>query len=98
MQIEPQPSRSSGGHPTHPANEDAIWETAVLSALLEAYPEPYTETELAQAVLKGKTGFQPQDAFQRALRDLIAADLVYRNGKVIHPTRTAVRFEELVSS
>ena len=43
-------------------------------------------------------GIPDQDAFDRALKELIAAGLAYRNGRVVQPTRTAVRFEELVSA
>lgn len=98
MRIEPQPSRSAELNPSHPANEDAIWQTAVLGVLLETYPEPYTEQELADWVLRDSNSPADKDAFQRSLNELIAAGLVYRNGKIVHPTRTAVRFEELVSS
>jgi hypothetical protein len=77
-----------------PASEDRRTERAVLALLLDEYPTRLTFAELALA-LDRCDGFATEDAIDRAARELIAAELVRREGAFLAPTRPALCFDRL---
>jgi hypothetical protein len=79
-----------------PAREDAIVQAAVLRRLLTLHPIQLTLAELVREIIAGAGDFAPQDAVERAVRELAAAGLVNRSGHVVLPSRAALRFDELV--
>jgi hypothetical protein len=76
--------------------EDEAVESAVLHQLLELHPARLTLEELRRELAGGEDTFADRDALQRAVRDLAAAGLLYRETEFVEPTRAAVRFSELV--
>jgi hypothetical protein len=79
------------------AREDTMIEATVLQQLLALHPIQLTLDDL-QREIAGEAGrFAPNDAVQRAVRELAAAGLALRNGEVVLPSRAALRFEELLS-
>jgi hypothetical protein len=79
-----------------PGAEDATIEAAVLRQLLALHPIQLTLGELAREIAGESGNFALADAFERAVRDLIAAGLAHRHGDVVLPSRAALRFDELL--
>lgn len=46
-------------------------------------------------IVAGTPDFAQKDAIERAVRDLVAAGLLFRNGELVLPTRAALRFDEI---
>jgi predicted transcriptional regulator len=80
----------------NPAAEDRATEAAVLQQLLALYPAQLTLEELSREIGGEKGGFALMDAVERAVRELTATGLVHRNGDVVLPSRSALRFDELL--
>ena len=81
--------------PSSPASEDRSTESAVLALLLTEYPAHLTMPELV-LVLHGDVDlFEPKDAAERAVRELVGAGLVHHQGKFLVPTRAALYFDRL---
>jgi Cft2 family RNA processing exonuclease len=77
------------------AEEDAATESAVLSQVLALHPVTLTVDELVRELGAGSGEFTHRDDVERAVRDLVAAGLLHRNGSLVLPTRAALRFEQL---
>jgi hypothetical protein len=77
-----------------PAKEDKAAEAAALQQLLALHPIQLSLEELLREL--GEEGFARRDAVERAVRDLEAAGLLHRNGKLLTPSRAALRFEQLL--
>ncbi|HEX6782428.1 MAG TPA: hypothetical protein VF125_10420 [Solirubrobacterales bacterium] len=75
--------------------EDEAVESAVLHQLLDLHPARLTLEELTREIANGHDTFADRDALERAVRDLAAAGLLYRETEFVEPTRAAVRFSEL---
>lgn len=78
-----------------PASEDANYERTVLMAILEVHPGQSSEAELVREYADHPEDFASRDAFERAIRDLVAVGLLHRSGEFVLPTRAAVRVKEL---
>jgi hypothetical protein len=76
--------------------EDEGVESAVLRQLLDLHPTRLTLEELIRELAGGRSGFDVQDAVQRAVRDLAATGLLHRGDEFVAPTRAALRFSELL--
>lgn len=76
---------------------DESWRIAVLSHVLLEHPALLTGEELRRELLVDRQDFSQTDAHDRAVRDLIAAGLLRREGDSIIPTRAAVHFYSLHS-
>ena len=76
--------------------EDEAVESAVLHQLLDLHPARLTLEELKRELGAGRESFADRDALERAVRDLAAAGLLYRETQFVEPTRAAVRFSELL--
>lgn len=79
-----------------PGADDAAIEAAVLRQLLALHPIQLTLGELLREIAGEAGDFAPEDAVERAVRDLAAAGLVHRSGDVVLPSRAALRFDELL--
>jgi predicted transcriptional regulator len=80
---------------TNRAEDEAV-ESAVLHQLLDLHPARLTLEELKRELGGGGDTFADRDALERAVRDLAAAGLLYRETRFVEPTRAAVRFNELL--
>lgn len=79
-----------------PAAEDRATEAAVLRQLLALHPTQLTLEDLEREIAGEKGDFALLDAVERAVRELVAAGLVHRNGEVVLPSRAALRLDELL--
>jgi len=78
-----------------PAEQDGAAEAAVLQQLLALHPIQLSFEELLRELGEDE-GFARRDAVERAVHDLEAAGLLHRNGKLLTPSRAALRFEDLL--
>lgn len=83
--------------PCPPATQDRQTESAVLSLLLDEHPTRLTTDELILVLHADPERGDPQDAGQRAVRQLVGAGLVHREGRFLSPTRAALYFSRLES-
>jgi hypothetical protein len=74
---------------------DRAWRLAVLSRVLAFHPERLSATELRREMVAGDQDFEQTDSHDRAVRDLIAAGLLRRDGDSIVATHAAMCFEAL---
>jgi hypothetical protein len=81
--------------PSSPASEDQRTESAVLSLLLAEHPARLTVDELILALHADPERGDPEDAGQRAVRELVGAGLVHREGRSLAPSRPALYFAAL---
>ena len=68
----------------------------MLHQLLDLHPARLTLAELKREMGGGREGFADRDALERAVRDLAAAGLLYRETEFVEPTRAALGFSELL--
>ena len=78
-----------------PAGEDKQTESAVLALLLSEHPTRLTVDELILVLHADPDRGDPKDAGSRAVRELVGAGLVHREGRFLAPTRAALYFAAL---
>jgi hypothetical protein len=76
--------------------EDAAVEAAVLRQALAVHPTALTQVELGRELGADGGDFAAHDAIERAVRDLVGAGLLHRQGELLLPTRAALRLVELL--
>lgn len=81
--------------PSSPAGEDTRTESAVLALLLEEHPIHLTMDELVLVLHADPERGDPADAALRAVRELVGAGLVHREGRFLTPSRAALYFDRL---
>lgn len=81
--------------PPAPTEADRKAEWAVLAYLLDAHPKRFTIPAVSSAMNEGKTGFDSEDAVERAVRQLVGAGLLCCSGGYVSPTRAALHFWRL---
>ncbi|HEX5593633.1 MAG TPA: hypothetical protein VFX35_09840 [Solirubrobacterales bacterium] len=81
--------------PRNLAAGDARTENAVLSFLLDEHPTRLTLGELSLVLHADPWLDDPDDAAQRAVRELVGAGLVHQDGRFLAPSRAALYFERL---
>lgn len=81
--------------PTSPAEQDRQTESVVLALLLKEHPTRLTPDELALILNAFPDHQEPDDAAARAVRELVGAGLVYRDGGFLCPSRAALYFNAL---
>lgn len=81
--------------PSSPAGEDRQTESAVLALLLEEHPIRLTVDELILMLHGDPDRGDPGDAARRAVRELVGAGLVHREGDFVAPSRAALYFDAL---
>ncbi len=79
-----------------PALQDLRDQGAVLVEVLTQHPAQMRLSELIREIGAGAADFEQTDAIERAVRDLVAAGLLFRNDELVLPTRAALRFDELL--
>ena len=91
-----QPTGCAERDPFIPAGEDRKVERAVLSFLLDGYPDyQMTIPEVSRAMNAGEADFSTNDAIERAIRELDGAGLLHCRGGFAVPTRAALYFVSL---
>jgi predicted transcriptional regulator len=86
-----------GGHCLPPNEQDRKTEAAVLDLLLDEHPIRLTADELALVLNAFIDQGHPGDAAERAVRELVGAGLVHRDGRFLAPSRAALYFSRLES-
>jgi hypothetical protein len=89
----PMPARESGCEP--PDHDEDLAQQAVLTILLDAHPAQRSTDEVVRELAERPEEFAERDRIDNAIRDLVRAGLVHRNGPFVFLTRAAVRFDEL---
>jgi hypothetical protein len=79
-----------------PRDEDLATEAAVLARVLDVRPDRVTLEELIRELAGEDPDFEQADAVRRAARDLSGAGLIHLRGGFVSPTRTAIRYTELL--
>ena len=70
--------------------------SAVLEVVFDDYPAHMSIEEIIRAVATDPSRFGDRDDVSNAIRDLVRAGLLHRNGEFVFPTRAAVRAAELM--
>ena len=73
--------------PSSPSGADKRTERAVLALLLDEHPIRLTMDELILVLHADPERGDPEDAGQRAVRELVGAGLVHREGRFLAPSR-----------
>jgi hypothetical protein len=81
--------------PSSPAEEDRRTESAVLALLIEEHPIRLTMDELILVLHADPGRGDPGGAGRHAVRELVAAGLVHREGRFLAPSRAALYFDAL---
>ena len=81
--------------PSTPADEDRKAEWAVLAFLLDAHPKRFTIPAVSGTMNEGKTAFDSEDAVERAVRQLVGADLLHCGDGYVLPTKAALYYWRL---
>lgn len=89
------PTRHTSPDPSSPAVEDKKTECAVLALLLDEHPARLTMDELILVLHADPERGDPVDAAGRAVRELVGAGLMYREGRFLSPSRAALYFAAL---
>lgn len=80
---------------TPPSLVDRRRAARILTHLLRLYPAQLAIEEVVRELTTSAPGVDDWEAAEDAIRDLIAAGLLHRNGEFVFPTRAAQRFDEL---
>jgi hypothetical protein len=86
---------SAAPDPRSPAAADRRVESAVLALLILEHPMPLTMAELALVMHADPDRFDPRDAAERAVRELVGAGLLHCRDGFVQPTRAALYFARL---
>jgi hypothetical protein len=78
-----------------PRAEDERLEWVVLENVLKEHPTQLTEAEIVLARCRAEGDFAEVDAVERALKELVGAGLLRREGRSFLPTRPALVFYRL---
>jgi hypothetical protein len=89
------PTRHTSPDPSSPAGEDKKTECAVLALLLDEHPARLTMDELTLVLHADPERGDPEDAAGRAVRELVGAGLMHREGRFLSPSRAALYFAAL---
>ncbi len=86
---------AAGPDPVNAAARDARTENAVLTFLLDEHPTRLTLGELSLVLNADPRLDDPDDAAERAVRELVGAGLIHKDGRFLAPSRAALYFERL---
>jgi hypothetical protein len=76
-------------------SEDDIYEEAVLRHILDWHPTILRMCDLVREINPDPGNFGQRDAVERAVRELVAVGLLYRQGECVLPTPAAVYMQEI---
>jgi len=79
-----------------PYEEDERDQEAILALVLEEHPIQLTPEELTLQMVGRNPAFADCDRIERGVRDLVGSGLLHRGAETIWPTRTALRFHQLL--
>jgi uncharacterized protein YbjT (DUF2867 family) len=74
---------------------DEEWQLGVLSCVLVLHPDRLSAAELRRQIFVDDQDFSQTDAFDRAVRDLVAVGLLRHDGDSVIATRAASYFARL---
>jgi hypothetical protein len=74
---------------------DEAWQANVLSCVLVLHPERLSAAELRRQIFVDDQDFSQADAYDRAVRDLVAVGLLRHDGDSVIATRAASYFARL---
>lgn len=86
------PTHPTSPDPCSPAAADRQTESAILALLLDEHPTRMTTAELALVLHADPDRFDPRDAAERAVGELVGAGLLHRRDGFVQPTRAALYF------
>lgn len=89
------PTHPASPDPCSPAGEDRKTESAVLALLIEEHPTRLTIAELALVMHADPDRFDPRDATERAVHELVGAGLLHFGSGFVQPTRAALYYARL---
>jgi hypothetical protein len=98
LMADENPTGRASLDPSSPAGADKRTERAVLVLLLDEHPTRLTMDELILVLHADPEGGDPEDAAGRAVRELVGAGLMHREGRFLSPSRAALYFERLEMS
>lgn len=78
--------------PTSVAAQDKRTEHGTLAFLLGEHPTQLTEAEVERMLNASRQQKRPEDAIERAVRELVGAGLLHRHGDFVIPTQAALYF------
>ncbi len=78
-------------------SQDAGTQRALLAFVLAEHPTQLTTPEVVRELAQDPGDFAERDAVERAVRDLVGAGLLHRQGAFVLPTRAALHFDRLES-
>jgi hypothetical protein len=81
--------------PISPAGDDKRTERAVLALLLNEHPTRLTVDEMILVLHADPDRGDPEDAAGRAVRELVGAGLIHREGRFLSPSRATLYFAAL---
>lgn len=90
-----QGHRDTGSSRTNQA-QDLYDQGVVLIHVLTIHPTYLRLMELAREITAGSADFAEADRIERAVRELTGVGLLFRAGDLVLPTRTALRFNEIL--
>jgi hypothetical protein len=76
--------------PSSPAGADKRTERTVLALLLDEHPTRLTMDELTLVLHADPERGDPEDAATRAVRELVGAGVIHRDGRFLSPTRATL--------
>lgn len=91
----PMDRSAAAPDPDNAAARDARTENAVLTFLLDEHPTRLTLGELSLVLNADPRLDDPDDAAERAVRELVGAGLIHQDGRFLAPSRAALYFERL---
>jgi hypothetical protein len=95
MADENPTDQGAAGVVPDPRKEDLNDQGVVLILVLDNFPTQLRVSDLVREITDDSGDFQERDRVERAMRDLVAAGLLFRCEALVLPTRSAIRFHEL---
>lgn len=96
MADENPTDQGAAGVVPDPHKEDLSDQSIVLLLVLANFPTQLRLSDLMREITDDSGDFQERDRVERAVRDLVAAGLIFRSEAVVLPTRSALRFQEIL--
>jgi hypothetical protein len=96
MQDQPIHGRRDCGNSSTTEAQDLHDQGVVLIQVLALHPACLTISELAREITGGSCDFEPEDRYERAIRDLTGAGLLNACAGFVMPSRAALAFDQLL--
>jgi hypothetical protein len=96
MHDQPIPGDRDFSSSRSPADQDLHDQGVALVQVLALHPAYLTATDLVREITAGSADFEEGERFERAIRDLAGAGLLYERAGLVLPTRPALHFDRLL--